>query len=332
MPADGDCIENNSHLPRAQHHFAIKQLPIQLGSNIAAEVFDVVPGPLQPLTSGPEWISIVNDSQVSLSKTRHSDCLMFIDSKSAVSNPYEIWPAVLLASQDFRFLWIVRTNLPFSVTPTCTYLTGTRWICPLRLSHTMTVCAERHWDISKCSETERSLLSTECLSWVLEDKTSPGLLSSHITVLLRCAPLQLHTSFVREMWCVQVCMHNERRVEELFFLPACGILYWRKWREDNIVSNLICTPCMSCQHCMLCTQSQSFLHFHNMVLVCLCVVVCVLCYLLSYSPALTSKSSHLTTVVLLSTCQRRKLILRQINTLFSLSHFFYIHSRKQPSF
>lgn len=47
MLADGDCIEGNSllQLLRAQLHFTIKQLPIQLGHNTVLEAFDVVPGP-----------------------------------------------------------------------------------------------------------------------------------------------------------------------------------------------------------------------------------------------------------------------------------------------
>lgn len=54
MPADGDFIENNSQLPGAQHRLTLKQLPVQLGSNIVVADFDLVPAPLQPLTFGPE--------------------------------------------------------------------------------------------------------------------------------------------------------------------------------------------------------------------------------------------------------------------------------------
>lgn len=235
MPADGDCIEDNSPLQLlvAQHHFTIKQLPLQLGHKIVVEAFDVVPGPLQPLTFGPGWISIVNDS-VSLSKTRHSDCLMLIDSKSAVSKPY-IWStannAVLLAYQDFHLLWIVRANLALSVTPTCIHLTGTHWVCPLQLSHTMTACAFGHWDISKCSETECSLLSTECLSWALEDEyESWPLVIVHysLALILHCAPFTVTRWFEREIWCVQrMCavLHAQRAVHGRLFCVCLWDLF-----------------------------------------------------------------------------------------------------------
>lgn len=51
MPADGDCIEENSlsQLLGAQHHFTVKQLHIQCGHNIALEAFNVVPGPYSHL-------------------------------------------------------------------------------------------------------------------------------------------------------------------------------------------------------------------------------------------------------------------------------------------
>lgn len=132
---------------------------------------------------------------------------------------------------------------------------------------------------------------------------------------------------------MQVCMHNEQCMEE-FFCLLVGFCTEGNGREDNIAPNLICTPCvLPTLHALhTVTIILAFLQHVISMPRMLCVVVCVLCYLLSYSPALTSKSSHLTTVVLLSTCQRRKLILRQINTLFSLHPTFCIHSSKQPSF
>ncbi len=230
MLADGDCIEDNSLLQLlvAQHHFTIKQLPIQLGHKIVVEAFDAVPGLLQPLTFGPGCISIVNDS-VSLSKTWHSDSLMFIDNRSTVSKPY-VWGtannAMLLAYRGFHLLWIVRANLAFSVTPTCIHLTGTHWVCPLQLSHTVTACAFGHWDISKCSQTECSLLSTECLSWALEDEyESWPLVIAHysLALILHCAPFTVIHLFVREIRvfsvCVRVCMHEEQCMEDVLCLP-----------------------------------------------------------------------------------------------------------------
>lgn len=132
-----------------------------------------------------------------------------------------------------HLLWIVTTNLAFSVTPTCIYLTGTHWMCPVHLSHTMIFCAERHWDVSKCSQTKCFLLSTECLSWVLEDEyESWPFVITHYTLTLHCT---VHLYSYTLTWgnsgvCVQVYMHKEKCMEDF-----CGILYLRKLRIQNIV-------------------------------------------------------------------------------------------------
>lgn len=136
----------------------------------------------------------------------------------------------------FHFLWFVKTNLAFSVTPTCIYLTGTHWMCPLHLSHTMIVCTEKHWDVCKCSQTECFLLSTECLSWVLEDEyESWPFVITHYTLTLHCA-VHLYSCMLTcegNRVCMQPCMHKEKCMKSFL-----GILYSRKWRVENIVPRI----------------------------------------------------------------------------------------------
>lgn len=76
----------------------------------------MVPGPLQPLASGPEWVRIDNDS-VPLSKTRRSGCLTFVDRTWVVSNLDAAWLALLWTYRDSCFLCSVRTNLSFFCFP-----------------------------------------------------------------------------------------------------------------------------------------------------------------------------------------------------------------------
>lgn len=91
-------------------------------SNIIVEVFDVVPGSSESLSALTESASSMTPCH--LQRQHHSDRLMFTGSKSAVSNPYELYLAALLANQDFDFLRIVRTNFALLC---YTYLYLTEW-------------------------------------------------------------------------------------------------------------------------------------------------------------------------------------------------------------
>lgn len=66
------------------------------------QVFDVVPGSLEPLGALTE--SALSTTPCHFQRQHHSDRLMFTGSKSAVSNPYEMYLAVLLANQEFDLL------------------------------------------------------------------------------------------------------------------------------------------------------------------------------------------------------------------------------------
>lgn len=148
--------------------------------------------------------------------------------------------------------------------------------------------------------------------------------------------------FVREIWSVHLMragMHANRAVHGRIFVFAFGIWYVREENPFHNLHTIICV-CLANTACFAwasdtVTVILTFLqHVINMPRMLCVVCVCVFWYLLTPSPALTSKSSHLTPVVPLSTCQQCKLIPVQIhtNTLsVSMPLFWFILANKLPS-